>query len=255
MWGAAGMEIRPIGVIRTPFADKFGIPRQPGLIPEVEGVIELAGWVGGPEVVRGLEGFSHIWVLWAFHQAKDVKRVVRPPRLKGRGRVGVFASRSPHRPNRIGMSVLPLREIRTDRGVRLRVGGADMVDGTPILDIKPYLAFTDAIPEARAGWAQEPIERLPVSISPDIRVSMEGRPELPGLIEGVLSLDPRPNSHHRREKPEYVMRLGGADVRWRVGAEGAEVLGVELAPALLKGLAPEETGDVDGEDGDGGDAG
>ena len=242
-------EVRPIGVIRTPFPNKFGIPRQPGLIPEVEGVIELSPWVGGPEVVRGLEGFSHVWVLWRFHHAKDVRRVIRPPRLKGRGRMGVLATRAPHRPNGIGMSVLPLRAIEVDRGVRLRVGGADMVDGTPILDVKPYLAYTDSVPEARSGWAQLPVDRMPVTFAPEIEEALSDRPALLRLISGVLSLDPRPNSHHHRERPAYAVRLEDVDVHWQVEGGAVTVVGVELASGLLFGIAP-GAGDARG-DGDG----
>lgn len=259
----AAFEVRPIGVIRTPFPDKFGVPRQPGLIPEVEGVIELSPWVGGPEVVRGLEGFSHVWVLWRFHHAKDVRRVIRPPRLKGRGRMGVLATRAPHRPNGIGMSVLPLRGIETRGGVRLRVGGADMVDGTPILDVKPYLAYTDSVPEARSGWAQLPVERTPVTFAPEIAAVLADQPALLRLIEGVLSLDPRPNSHHHRERPVYYVRIAGADVCWQVEGGAITVIGIELASGLHVGVAPraakEEpggprgTGGADAGDGDPGD--
>ncbi|HND34621.1 MAG TPA: tRNA (N6-threonylcarbamoyladenosine(37)-N6)-methyltransferase TrmO [Myxococcota bacterium] len=223
----ASLPLRPIGVFRSPFADKFGTPRQPGLAPAVRGEIHLHPWVGGPEAVRGLEGFSHIWVLFWFHHARDRKVVVRPPRLGGKEKVGIFASRSPHRPNPIGLSVLSLEEIRTEKGVVLRVGGVDIVDGSPVLDIKPYLPYADALPGAQSGWAAAPIPRLPVHFSEEAELFLAPLPELRESLLQLLSLDPRPNSHHHRTSPAYVMHHGGVEVWWRLeeGAVWVERLG------------------------------
>ncbi len=221
------LPLRPIGILRSPFVDKFGTPRQPGLAPAVRGEIQLYPWVGGSEVLRGIEGFSHLWVLFWFHQAKDRKVVVRPPRLGGKEKVGIFASRSPHRPNPIGLSVVRLEGIRLERGVTIEVSGLDIVDGSPVLDIKPYLPYADALPDARSGWAAAPIERAPVHFSEEAELFLAPLPALRESLQQILSLDPRPNSHHHRESPAYVMHHGGVEVWWRLeaGAVWVERLG------------------------------
>lgn len=142
--------------------------------------------------------------------------MVRPPRLGGREKVGVFASRSPHRPNPIGLSVVQLRRIHLDSGVVLELGGLDVLDGTPVLDVKPYLPYADAIPEARAGWADAPLFRTEVGFSAQGEAALLGRPDLKERIREVLSLDPRPNSHQGRVRPGYTMRMGDVELRWRL---------------------------------------
>jgi tRNA-Thr(GGU) m(6)t(6)A37 methyltransferase TsaA len=221
------LPLRPIGILRSPFVDKFGTPRQPGLASAVRGEIQLYPWVGGPEVLRGIEGFSHLWVLFWFHRAKDRKVVVRPPRLGGKEKVGIFASRSPHRPNPIGLSVVRLESIRADRGVVIEVSGLDIVDNSPVLDIKPYLPYADALPDARSGWAAAPIERVPVLFSAEAELFLAPHPALRERLDQLLSLDPRPNSHHHREAPSYVMHHGAVEVWWRLeaGAVWVERLG------------------------------
>jgi tRNA-Thr(GGU) m(6)t(6)A37 methyltransferase TsaA len=184
--------MKKIAVIRTDFPEKFGIPRQFGRVKS-RGVIEFSGEYSNPDAVRGLEGFSHIWVIWEFSKAKQEKfsPTVRPPRLGGNKRVGVFASRSPFRPNPIGLSALKLIEIITDeKGVRLIVEGADMVDGTPIYDIKPYVPHCDSIPYAVGGFSDEVKEnylKADISLFPDF-------PHREELIS-VLEEDPRPSYH------------------------------------------------------------
>jgi tRNA-Thr(GGU) m(6)t(6)A37 methyltransferase TsaA len=192
-------------------------------------VLTLEPWVGGVEVIRGLEGFSHLWVLFWFHHARDRKVVVRPPRLKGKKKVGIFATRAPHRPNPLGLSVFPLlkTEIIKSRAV-LTLGSVDLVDGTPVFDIKPYLPYSDAIPAAASGWAEEPIARLPVAFA------VEPPESLKALLTELLSLDPRPNSHHKRERPEYVLSVAGHEVRWSVSEAGVVVTGVALKEAAEK---------------------
>lgn len=146
-------QFAPIGVIRSPYKEKFAIPRQPGLICDGGGALELLPPYNQPDAVRGLEGFSHLWVIFVFHQTMDGgwRPTVRPPRLGGNARVGVFATRSTFRPNPIGMSLVELHGIETRNGVRLQLGSLDLVDGTPVLDIKPYLPFAESQPQRAQG--------------------------------------------------------------------------------------------------------
>ena len=164
-------EMRPIARIRSDFGSKFGVPRQSGLVDALEAAVVFEEPYRNPDALRGLEGFSHIWLIWAFHQSQrpEWSPTVRPPRLGGNQRVGVFASRSPFRPNPIGLSSVRLDHIAyTDAlGPVLHVRGADLVDGTPILDIKPYLPYGDCHPEAAGGFASEPARpTLEVEIPP-----------------------------------------------------------------------------------------
>jgi len=226
--------MRPVGVVHSCFRDKFGIPRQPGLVPAAEATIELLPPANQPETVRGLAGFSHLWVVFVFHACPPDSwhPTVRPPRLGGNERVGVFASRSPFRPNRLGLSLVRLEEVVTDgAGVSLRVSGADLLDGTPVLDLKPYIPYAEAIPEAQAGFAPEaPSLRLAVSFSPAALAAIAARPELPRLrelIEQLLALDPRPATG-REDDRIFGFRLYDFDLRWRVS--GSEVEVIELVP-------------------------
>jgi tRNA-Thr(GGU) m(6)t(6)A37 methyltransferase TsaA len=228
-------ELKPIGVIRSPFKEKFGVPRQPGLVSEAKCVLELLPPYAVPEAVSGLEAYSHVWVLFQFHQAvgEEWQPMVRPPRLGGNRKVGVFASRSPFRPNSIGLSVLKLDQLAVDNGrVELHLSGGDMVDGTPVVDVKPYVAYADSIPEAVSGYAMEPPEkRLQVYFSKQAESQLASRgdgEELIGVIKGVLALDPRPayrgNSGGERI---YGMRLYDFDLRWRVEDDHVVVEGLE----------------------------
>ena len=154
--------IRPIAHIKSDFSSKFGIPRQSGLIDELESKIIFEKEYSVPEAFRGLEGYSHIWILWQFSECADKEwnPTVRPPRLGGNKRMGVFASRSPFRPNSIGLSCVKLVSIdETDEGITLTVSGADLLDGTPIFDIKPYLPYADSIPDAVGGFTENLEER------------------------------------------------------------------------------------------------
>lgn len=217
-------NFRPIGYLRTPFEDKFGIPRQPKLAMEVRGEIHLLNWVGGLETLRGLEGFSHLWVLWVFHTVKERKTMVRPPRLKGKVKIGIFASRSPHRPNPIGISVMKILGFKqTHKGIIIEVAGVDMLDGTPVLDIKPYVPYVDVVPEATGGWATEPVTMHDVQFTAEAEVGLEIHPELRAMITEVLGQDPRPNSHHNLSTPAYVMILAGTEVHWKIREEGVLV--------------------------------
>ncbi|WP_028456687.1 tRNA (N6-threonylcarbamoyladenosine(37)-N6)-methyltransferase TrmO [Chitinilyticum litopenaei] len=210
---------QPIGFIATPFADKFGIPRQPQLAPHATGTLQLLAPYNRAEAVRGLEAFSHVWLSWVFHQtAGQWQPTVRPPRLGGNRRVGVFASRSPFRPNPLGLSLVALAGIDTRDGVTLSFTGVDLVDGTPILDIKPYIPFVESQPAARGGFVDGPPPRLEVVFSPAASASLATHalryPALPELIREVLAQDPRPAYADEGER-QYGVRLYTLDIKWR----------------------------------------
>ncbi|HEB67260.1 MAG TPA: tRNA (N6-threonylcarbamoyladenosine(37)-N6)-methyltransferase TrmO [Gammaproteobacteria bacterium] len=228
---------RPIGVIRSPFREKFGIPRQPGLAPAARATLEPVPPFDRPEAFEGLDDFSHLWVLFHFHAtARETwKPMVRPPRLGGNRRVGVFASRSMFRPNPIGLSVVALERIdRSGPRPVLHLQGVDLLDGTPVFDIKPYLPWVDAVPDARAAYAgSRPGTRLPIRYSPEARQQLMdaavSHPAFPTLVEQVLSLDPRPAYRTSRDEPGrlYGMRLAGFDVRWKTSEAGIDVVSIE----------------------------
>jgi len=240
----SGHGFAPIGVVRSCFGEKFGIPRQPGLIPEAEAVVELFPPYDRAEAVEGLDGFSHVWLVFVFHGIPGPSRGlrVRPPRLGGNRRLGVFASRSMFRPNPIGLSAVRLErvEIRAGRA-RLWVSGVDLLDGTPILDIKPYLPYADSIPEARAGYAPAaPQSVLAVTFSQQAAAVLGARQDgekLRRLIEAVLGLDPRPAYRAGEAKRRvYGMRLCDLDVRWILDDAGACVLELRrVDPSGLNG--------------------
>ena len=207
-------EMKIIARIRTPFKTKFGIPRQSGVAAEVKGEIVFEPDYREPEAVRGLEGFSHIWLIWCFTEAVSDKwsPTVRPPRLGGNVRMGVFATRSPFRPNPIGLSSVKLERIEytADRGPVLHVRGADLMDGTPIFDIKPYVAYADSHPAASGGFTD-------TAEFPKLRVELDAgvtEPLPEGLFE-VLENDPRPRYHDDPERV-YGMEYGGREVKFRV---------------------------------------
>lgn len=225
---------RSVAVARTPFPEKFGIPRQSGVVEEAEARIELIPPFDRGEAFRELEGFSHLWLLWVPHQAVgDMKSMtVRPPRLGGNKKVGVFASRSPFRPNPIALSVVRLLKVEADsRPPALTVAGADLLDGTPIIDIKPYLPYADSIPEAKGGFAQfAPHRVFAVHFSDEAETylsELQGGSELRALIARLLELDPRP-AYKEENDADYAFRLQDLDVRWRVMGDVVEV--TELAP-------------------------
>ena len=228
-------ELETIGIIHSPFKEKFGIPRQPGLVPQVRATLQLLPPYDRPEAVAGLEGYSHVWIQFLFHRAmqRPWQPTVRPPRLGGNRRVGVFASRSPFRPNPIGLSVVGLRQVRCEQGrVELLLTGVDLLDGTPVLDIKPYVAYVDSIPGARSGFAPAaPEARLEVRFSAVAEAQLEGRRdagELRSVIRDLLALDPRPAYAGDGDGDRvYGIRLYDFDLRWRVQEGRVEVL--ELA--------------------------
>lgn len=221
--------MEPIARISTAFASKFGVPRQAGLVPELRGTIVFEPAFRNADALRGLDSFSHIWLIWEFSEAKREhwSPTVRPPRLGGNVRMGVFATRSPFRPNPIGLSCVRLEAVRSDPalGPVLEVSGADLMNGTPIFDIKPYLPYCDCHPEAAAGFT-EALNALELEVCfPDpllLRIPADLRPEL----LGVLSHDPRPQ-YQRDPARVYGLSFGGWNVRFRVEGSVLTVLAVE----------------------------
>ena len=221
--------VRPIAHIRTDFSDKFGVPRQSGRVPSLRAKIVFLPAYRDPDSLRGIEGFSHLWLLFDFSLAhrEGWSPTVRPPRLGGNRRVGVFASRSPFRPNPIGLSSVAFLGIEhhETEGDCLLVGGADLVDGTPILDIKPYLPSSDAHPHASAGYAgQEDGHRLRVVCSEEKLIVLPA--ELREAALGCLAEDPRP-SYQNDETRVYSMRFSDYDIHFTVSGNTAYVAGID----------------------------
>ncbi len=215
-------EMKIIARISTPFKTKFGIPRQSGVTPDVKGEIMFEPDYREIEAVRGLEGFSHIWLIWCFSESVSDKwsPTVRPPRLGGNVRMGVFATRSPFRPNPIGLSSVVLERIEytDDRGPVLHVRGADLMDGTPIFDIKPYVVYADSHPDASGGFTDTAeFKKLCVELGDGVTPPLSE-----GLIE-VLENDPRPRYHDDPERV-YGMEYDGREVKFRVRGDTLTVI-------------------------------
>ena len=234
------MEITPIAYIKSDFPEKFGIPRQSGLVEELTATVVFQPPYRVPDALRGLEGFSHLWLIWEFSQARREgwSPTVRPPRLGGNKRLGVFATRSPFRPNPIGLSCVRLIEVRQDRelGPVLVVAGADLMDGTPIYDIKPYLPYADCRPGAVGGFASAPGGGLEVNCSREL---LEAVPEdkRAGLL-AVLAQDPRPRYQDDPDRT-YGMSFAGLEVKFRVEGERLTVTEISRGPTL-QGMEPEK---------------
>jgi len=216
-----------IARIYTNFKEKFGIPRQSGLSDNVARIVFEPKY-RNPDALRGIEGYSHLWLIWNFSElkAEGWRPTVRPPRLGGNKKMGVFATRSPYRPNPIGLSSVRLESVSDegDDGYVLYVSGADMLDGTPIYDIKPYLAFTDSHPDARSGFAEEKFgKKLTVHIEGALSGSL-GDGELSELTR-ILEEDPRPQYQSDPERI-YGMKFGSREVRFRV--DGTELYVTEI---------------------------
>ena len=221
---SGGRELRYIARIRSDFSSKFGVPRQSGLVEALRAEVVFEPEYRDPEALRGIEGFSHLWLIWEFSQAvRDTwSPTVRPPRLGGNRRMGVFATRSPFRPNPLGLSCVRLLG-RTEAG-GLLVAGADLVDGTPIFDIKPYVPYADAHPEALGGFAPEAPEKLAVDCPAAL---LERLPEekRAGLL-GVLAQDPRPG-YQRDPERVYGFPFAGFQVRFTVADRQLRVVELE----------------------------
>ena len=221
-------SLNSIARIHSAFPTKFGIPRQSGLVEELKATIVFEPEYRNPDALRGLEGFSHLWLIWQFSQAvrKDWSPTVRPPRLGGNTRMGVFATRSPFRPNPIGLSCVGLAgvELHTPQGPVIHVTGADLMDGSPIYDIKPYIPYADCRPQAVGGFAQEaPEDKLEVDIPPHLLCLIpEGKRQ---ALAGVLAQDPRP-PYQRDSQRVYGFGFGGLEVHFQVKDGVAHVVDI-----------------------------
>ena len=224
-------EIKPIAYIHNDFPDKFGIPRQSGLASHLTATLVFEPEYRFPEAVRGLEDYSHIWLIWGFSKNKDAgwSPTVRPPRLGGNTRKGVFSTRSPFRPNPIGLSCVALEhiEITKEFGPILHISGADLMDGTPIFDIKPYLPYVDSHPEATNGFA-DPVKDYQLSVNfPEDLLDKIPHKKREALIE-VLSQDPRPSYQDDPERI-YGMRFAQFEIKFKVSDSTLSVQSVEIS--------------------------
>lgn len=234
-------QMTPIAFVESPFKDKYGVPRQPILADNVQGKIKF---VKDPDLVTAikmLEGYSHLWVVFIFHShgGKNWKPSIRPPKLGGRKKVGVLASRSPHRPNPIGISVVKIEEIisKDKDSLEILISGIDLVDGTPVLDVKPYLPYTDALPDAHVGWSSGEIKKHPVQFSKaaiDFIHTLKSQSKIQESIKQILEIDPRP-AYQQREKPidekktqglSYGIEIAGYEVKYRIQDFGIYVFDI-----------------------------
>jgi len=220
--------IRPIARLQSDLKEKFGVPRQAGIVEALEGRIVFEPEYRNPDALRGIEGFSHLWLIWQFSRAlrTEFSPTVRPPRLGGNERMGVFATRSPFRPNSLGLSCVRLLRVEQDEklGTVLVVGGADLVDGTPIFDIKPYIPYADCKPEALSGFAPDSGRTLRVEYLPSVEEQIPaGKRE---ALRGVLANDPRPRYQDDPERV-YGLDFAGKNVKFRVQGDTLTVLAVE----------------------------
>ena len=224
-------SMRVIARIHSDFSSKFGVPRQSGLVDALESTIVFEPEFRNPDALRGLEGFSHLWLVWVFDQAirESWSPTVRPPRLGGNQRMGVFATRSPFRPNPIALSSVKLAGIEqtAEFGTVLKIRGADLMDGTPILDIKPYIPYADSHPDAIGGFASAPAgETLEVVIPEELlEIVPENRRE---ALRGVLAQDPRP---HYQDDPERVYGFGFAGLEVKFSVDGTQLKVTDITKA------------------------
>ncbi len=230
------MEYEVVATVSSPFKQKFAIPRQPNLVKEATGSLIFTEAFSDPQLIRRLEDFSHLWLIFQFHAVVEHgwTPTVQPPRLGGKEKVGVFASRSPFRPNSLGLSVVENLGSYQEQGrLIIKVGGLDLLDGTPVLDIKPYLPYADSIPEASAGYAQEqPQEKFEVSMTAtalDRVRKEEGRyPGLEALILSLLRQDPRPAWRVKTlDEKQYGMALYDLNIKWQIDGQRITVVSVE----------------------------
>ena len=226
-------NIEPIGIIHSPYKEKFAVPRQPGLVPSARSEIVLQGAANSMEAVRGLEQFSHLWLLFLFDQNLEAgwRPTVRPPRLGGNERIGVFASRATFRPNGIGMSAVELKGVRHENSnVIIELGGVDLVNGTPIVDIKPYIPYSDSLSQAQGGFASSAPDLMPVCFS-EIALNQlpsKNKAYYQAVISEVLSQDPRPA--YKKGKPDlkpYAVHLFDFNVHFSVTEQQITVNQIE----------------------------
>jgi tRNA-Thr(GGU) m(6)t(6)A37 methyltransferase TsaA len=224
------VTIQPIGIIHSCFTEKFGIPRQPGMVPAATARLELLPPCNRVEMVRGLEQFSHLWVHFLFHRtvAEGWKPTIRPPWLGGQKRVGVFASRSPHRPNHLGLSAVKLEGVVCEKGsIFLDLSGIDFLDQTPVFDIKPYVPYSDCLESASCGYAHGIQPEVTISFTPEalafcVVYQRETGRTLEQLVREMIRHDPRPASQ-KKNKSRFGMLLWDVNIRWCVEEEGVRV--------------------------------
>ncbi|MFW1752914.1 tRNA (N6-threonylcarbamoyladenosine(37)-N6)-methyltransferase TrmO [Acinetobacter wanghuae] len=229
------LTIPIIGIMKSPYKEKFGIPRQPNLV-NVESYIEMQPPYNDLLAFEGIDAFSHLWLVWQFHDNKNQEKTqfrpqVRPPRLGGNQKIGVFATRSMYRPAPIGLSVVQLKAVKkVGKSVRVYVTGSDLLDGTPIVDIKPYIQYSDAVVDAQSGYAQEEPKRKQVMWSEQAVTQKEillkqGKLKAQNVneLEQVLSLDPRP-AYQNDEERVYGMKFAGLDVRFQVSGDNIKII-------------------------------
>lgn len=221
--------MKPVAHIESDFPTKFGIPRQAGLVEELTATVVFEPEYRDPEALRGIEGFSHLWLIWEFSEAKRAKwsPTVRPPRLGGNTRLGVFATRSPFRPNPIGLSCVKLEgvEVTADKGTVLHVSGADLMDGTPIFDVKPYIPYADCRPDASEGFTAPGQDYLLAVVIPE---ELAGRVPCDRIdaLRGVLAQDPRPSYQHDPDRI-YGFGFAGMEVKFSVKENTLTVLDIQ----------------------------
>lgn len=220
------MEISPIAYFKSPLKTKFGLPKQSGLAQSLQGKIVFTPEWRDAEALRGMEGFDYLWLIWAFsaNKHKATGTTVRPPVLGGNTRMGLWATRSPYRPNNIGLSAVKIEQIEYDsaEGPVIHVSGADLMDSTPIFDIKPYVPYADAFPDARSGFTGiDKIKTLQVDIPQEIEQQLGSA--LTTTLKEVLALDPRPQYHHDVERV-YGMAFESYDIHFKVDNEKVQVI-------------------------------
>lgn len=226
------LTIRPVATVHTCFGGKFGVPRQPGLCPSAWGTLVFLPEFRSPEAIRGLEGFSHLWLVFGFHQTRDQgwHPTVRPPRLGGNARVGVFATRSTFRPNPLGLSLVRLEgiDLTHPAGPVLQLGGVDLVDGTPVYDIKPYLPYAEAPTGAAGGFAHTPPPVLEVEVDEEIQPLFDALPpRTRAVICETLALDPRPATRADDAHRTFGALLCGLNVRFQITGNTCRIQQIE----------------------------
>lgn len=233
----SSFNFSPIGLVHSCYREKFGVPRQPNLVEAAKASIEIIPPYNNADAFDGIEDFSHIWIIFCFHQhiAHEWKAKVRPPRMGGNQRIGVFASRSSFRPNPIGMSAVKLDRLEiSEQKIILHISGQDFIDQTPVLDIKPYISYADAISGTSDAYADEaPRKKLAVSYGQQaenaIKKLSQRHPELKTLIDETLALDPRPSYHNQTQKQKsYGMKIYDYDVKFEVDNEHVKVTGISI---------------------------
>jgi tRNA-Thr(GGU) m(6)t(6)A37 methyltransferase TsaA len=236
------ISMKPIGVVRSCFTEKFGVPRQSMMVKEATGTIKLDP-IFSPQTVLHLDGFSHLWVVYLFHKGHNENHpqpwtdTIQPPRIDAPKKVGVFASRSPHRPNPIGMSVVKLEKIILDAkdGIEIEISGLDILDGSPLLDLKPYIPYADLVQDSTSGWIKNEISRYPVKFAPEVELGLQDE-SIKKLISGILEWDPRPRSQREHSPIEsaacigkrFAFRLMNYDIHWVIES-GASICVVEIS--------------------------